>query len=425
MLSILRVDFVSDGFHIFVPDAFPDTNSVGRATHMIAKGLAASGEKVQIVARWRSAAVGWTPPDNLHTETCGVFDRRQNKGISRGTWTISATLFAWRCLRHVVLATRSCAIFYGASPLYLPAAVAAKLLERSTAFVQYDLYRPTIRDSFIKQKLAGFYAWTERFLARNARLLVLSESQLLTDHLSNAAPGVPCFPNWPPTDSSFFASGSSSRGRELAGASEDIPLIVYTGAINRLEGVDFLIRAMKEVVTMRPCAMLVLAGAVIGDIVAGDPPNYHDMPRELGIERNVKFLGTVSKESVRDLLAAADCLAMPKRNHPGNEAASPIKLGEYLASGRPVVASRVCGIDRWLEDGRSVILCRPDDPSDLARALNEALGDKNRTRRIGERGREAGEEHCDYRRWGKRFIHAWNGVTKSESQKTAAPVEVH
>ncbi|HUS12245.1 MAG TPA: glycosyltransferase family 4 protein, partial [Pyrinomonadaceae bacterium] len=351
---------------IFVPDAFPDTNSVGRATSMMAKGLLASGEFVRVTARWKSAEFGWEPPTDIPTLTCGVYDRRQKKEMTRWLWMKSAALFAVACWMRIVSSNAKCTIFYGASPLYLPAAITARLLGRKIAFAQYDLYRPTAADSRVKQRAAAIYARIERFLARSSRLLVVSESQLLIDHFSALAPGISVFPNWPPTDSRFFAGGSRKRGRDLASVANDAEMIVYTGAINRLEGVDFLIRAMKEVVAARPSAQLVLAGAVIGDIVEGAAPDYHNMPRDLGIERNVKFLGTVSKEDVRDLLAASDCLAMPKRDHPGNEAASPIKLGEYLASGRPVVASRVCGIERWLQDRQSIMLCAPGGIHDLA-----------------------------------------------------------
>jgi glycosyltransferase involved in cell wall biosynthesis len=283
------------------------------------------------------------------------------------------------------------------------------------AFVQYDLYRPTTLDSKVKQQSAGFYAFTETYLARSARMLVLSESQMLIDHLRVKAPGVRIFPNWPPTDSHYFSGGSRARGRELCKVGEKIPLIIYTGAISRLEGVDILITAIAEVVKRHPDCVLAIAGSVVGDILPGMPPDYHAMPMQLGIEKNVRFLGTVNKEAVRDLLAAADCLVMPKRDHEGNEAASPIKLGEYLASGRPVVASRVCGIDRWLSNRESVMLSTPGSPTDLAHAIDEVLGDPSKANEIGLRGQREGEQHCDFRQWGRAFLDTWSGQRESSS----------
>lgn len=410
--------------NIFVPDAFPDTNSVGRATYMMAKGLVANGERVEVTARWRSAASGWQAPEGIPTFTCGVYDRRQNRKLGRAAWLKSAGAFALTCLAKILRANAKCTFFYGASPLYLPAAVIARALRRRTAFVQYDLYRPTAADSGVKRSAASVYTWTERFLARSSRMLVVSESQLLIDHLSAMAPGVSIFPNWPPTDSSFFASGSRKRGRELAGVESNAETIVYTGAINRLEGVDLLIGAMKKVVVLRPRAQLVIAGAVIGDIVEGAAPDYHKLPADIGVEHNVKFLGTVDKEAVRDLLAASDCLVMPKRDHPGNQAASPIKLGEYLASGRPVVASNVCGIDRWLHNGQSIMLCEPGNIEDLADAIVSILENPEAGGRIGEAGKQAGAEHCDYIRWGRAFLRAWSssGRLKDSSSTMAAEV---
>ena len=402
---------------LLVPDTFPGNGAVGRATHMMAKALVENGVRVIVLARWCSGERLPAADSSVEVTTFGHFDKRRGQSLGRTAWFVSAIHFAAHVAWRMVRGGFSGAICYGLSPLLLPAALVARVLRRPIAFVQYDLYRPTNMDNRWKQRLSRLYDVSERFLARSSRLLVLSESSLLMEKFAHLAPGVSQFTRWPPTDISYFRGGDPKRGREVCGVGPETPLIIYTGAISRLEGVDLLLEAMPVVVARHPDAVLVIAGRVVGDVFPGTMPDYHALPRHLGVEYNVRFLGLVGRETVRDLLAAADCLVMAKRDHEGNAAASPIKMGEYLASGRPVVTTRVCGVDGWLTDGMDVVFCRPGDPADLAAALLRVLRDKAGAARIGQAGQIAGRRHCDFRQWGRSFLQAWRESSRRSPGK--------
>ena len=392
---------------IVVPGPFPDGNAVGRATYMMAKGLEAHGQQVRVCARWGSAEGSLDVESKIVLATFGRFDQSYRTKMPYLSWLTSALGFGAYALFQVTVGDYDCIILYGVSPLFLPAAIVACLLGRRVAFVQYDLYRPSGLDGTWKHRLTWFYAFTERFLARSSRMMVLSESQLLIKRFGELAPKVPMFPNWPPTDADFFFAGDPTAGRRVCNVPAHIPLVMYVGTISRLEGVDLLIEAMREVVSAMPEATLVIAGREGGDVFPGRAPDYSSLPAVHGVAGSVRFLGVAGRNVVRDLLAAADCLVMAKREHEGNAAASPIKLGEYLTSGRPVVTTRVCGIEGWLTDGRDVVFCRPGDPADLAAALLRVLRDKAGAARIGQAGQVAGRRHCDFRQWGASFLQAW------------------
>jgi len=395
---------------ILVPDGFPDQNAVGRVTHMMAKGLLSQDQQVCVLARWSSGEELSDEEAHIRVRTFGRFDRSRRAKVPLAVWITSALGLASTALLCVASGVLDCTIIYGISPLFLPAAIMGRVFGRRMVFVQFDLYRPSSLDGGWKHRFEGLYRFTETFIARSARMLLISESELLIRKFKELAPGVALFPKWPPSDSAFFSAGMPNEGRRICDLLANVPLVIYVGGINRVEGVDVLICAMKEVVALIPEAQLVIVGSLSGDILCGPAPDYHALPRQLGIPGSVRFLGRLGRESVRNLLAAADCLVLPKREHETNSAANPIKLGEYLASGRPVAATRVCGIERWLKDGEEILLCRAGDQKDLARVICQILRSPEWARQLGERGQKAGVAHCDYTQWGKAFLEEWNTV---------------
>ncbi|MCB9845862.1 MAG: glycosyltransferase [Phycisphaeraceae bacterium] len=98
--------------------------------------------------------------------------------------------------------------------------------------------------------------------------------------------------------------------------------------------------------------------------------------RSLAFERaleNVTVHGRVAHGAVPPYLWHSDVLMLPpSARDPSRDWTSPVKLGEYLASGSPVVCSDIPALRDWIED-RLVVWFRPDDPGDLARAVIGAL----------------------------------------------------
>jgi glycosyltransferase involved in cell wall biosynthesis len=90
---------------------------------------------------------------------------------------------------------------------------------------------------------------------------------------------------------------------------------------------------------------------------------------------NVAFTGMKPYAALPALLWDADVLLLPpSANHASAQWTSPVKLGEYLVSGTPVVASAIPALTRLLTD-REAVLFRPDDAHDLARAIRAVFGD--------------------------------------------------
>jgi glycosyltransferase involved in cell wall biosynthesis len=121
------------------------------------------------------------------------------------------------------------------------------------------------------------------------------------------------------------------------------------------------------------------AAALLPDIafeLVGGTPQDIDRTRarisDLDL-RNVRLHGLRPYSQVPRYLWHADVLLLPPSAAEASaQWTSPVKLGEYLASGRPIVASRIAGLTTWVNEP-AVRWFEPDSGSDLAHAITAAL----------------------------------------------------
>jgi len=98
--------------------------------------------------------------------------------------------------------------------------------------------------------------------------------------------------------------------------------------------------------------------------------------------QNVIFHGLKPQVEVPNFLWHADILLLPpSQHHPSAAWTSPVKLGEYLASGTPVVATDILALRDWLTD-EEVEFVQPDNPEALAQGIGRLLSDKSRVEQL-------------------------------------------
>jgi glycosyltransferase involved in cell wall biosynthesis len=157
------------------------------------------------------------------------------------------------------------------------------------------------------------------------------------------------------------------------------PLLGWVGTFGPWHGADVLVRALS---LLSPRIRLLMIGD--GERQA----ECASLAASLGVADRVSWLGTLPHDAVLARLAACDILVSPTLPLPGVPFfGSPTKLFEYMALGRPIVASRLDQLAEVLEDGRNARLARPGDPEDLARAISDVLGSLDRGERLGRQAR--------------------------------------
>jgi len=118
-----------------------------------------------------------------------------------------------------------------------------------------------------------------------------------------------------------------------------------------------------------------------------------------GVEDRVRLVGRIPHSEVPAYLASADLAVLPSETVEGLG----VVLLEALASGTPVVGSRVGGIPDVIRDGVTGLLCRPGDQEDLAAKCIDLLEDEELRRRTTEAGRQLVTEVFSWERIALRF----------------------
>ncbi len=293
----------------------------------------------------------------------------------------------------------------------------AVLSERLSAPLVLEVNAPLVEEQSRYRELdrVDLAVEIERFLARRADALLCVSSTLRERfaRLRESSEGVHLVPNAVDLDQ-FREAARSPRG---AGACEaDDTVIMFTGSFKPWHGVRDLLRAFALLLDHRRRARLILVG---------DGPERDGLMRcavELRIEANVTFTGAVSHEEVPALLASADIAVAPYV--PLNDFYfSPLKLGEYLAAGLPVVAT-VCGdLDPLLRDGVSSLRVPPGDVPALARALGRLTQDAGLRCSLGRAGRRIAEEHLSLEAASARLVRLLEslGEARSAERRSATP----
>ena len=170
------------------------------------------------------------------------------------------------------------------------------------------------------------------------------------------------------------------------------PVVAYAGHLYPWKGVDVLLQALALLPEVR--------GVVVGGHPAeSDLMRLQALAKTLRIQDRVRFTGFVHRSEVAGLLEQADVLVMPHTTTPVSERyASPLKLFEYLAIGKPIVASDVSSTREVLRDGENACLVRPGDPEALAAGIAKVLREPQFGARIA---RCALEEASSYT-WARR-----------------------
>lgn len=172
----------------------------------------------------------------------------------------------------------------------------------------------------------------------------------------------------------FNNNVSREEARKKLELSPAKKLVVYTGHLYGWKGTDTLAKAAKF---FDENTEFIFVGGTENDLV---------MFREkYSGFKNIKILGQKSHSEIPFYLASADVLVLPNSGHKNISRfyTSPLKLFEYMASGRPIVASDLPSIREILNEENAVFF-EPDNSQSLADAIKKVLSDNELVNKISQ-----------------------------------------
>jgi glycosyltransferase involved in cell wall biosynthesis len=183
-------------------------------------------------------------------------------------------------------------------------------------------------------------------------------------------------------------SAEPSRDRELLPVG--VPAILYLGSLNKVRGLDCLIRAFARVRTSVPGARLYIVGR--GDDPADEAFLESEVAR-LKLQSSVVFVGQLPQADALRFVREADVCVSPIPEI--LRAASPTKLVEYMAMGKAVVANDHPEQKRVIEESGAGY-CVPWEEQSFADAIVRLLNDPETAQAMGRRGRRYVLDHRTY-----------------------------
>ena len=189
----------------------------------------------------------------------------------------------------------------------------------------------------------------------------------------------------------FVSSGFAATPTD---SSAEAGWFLWCGAHPWAKDVKFIVRAMA--VARRQGVRCRLK--VVGGWVENAQRQVLSVAAAEGVPaEDIRFTGYVNDRELEESYRRAAALLLPLPDDDRSRTRMPNKLGEYLASGRPVITSAVGDMSGYVTGGVNALLAKPDDPEDFARQMIDALRNPERAARIGAEGRQMAREHLDYR----------------------------
>jgi glycosyltransferase involved in cell wall biosynthesis len=226
----------------------------------------------------------------------------------------------------------------------------------------------------------------ERFMIRHSRVVIVI-CPSLQDTVRGIDPSARSIliENAPGSAGDEATPEAAAAVRAALGLDRSTPMVLYTGTFEAYQGLDLLFEAMARVSAARPDARLVLAG--------GKPDQVSRAKAQAaaaGIAGVTIFTGERPAPEIPAYLAACDILVSPRSRGTN----TPLKIYQYLRSGRAIVATRLLTHTQVLDDDTAILT--EATAAGFGDGILAGLADPARAAALGRRARELAETKYSY-----------------------------
>jgi glycosyltransferase involved in cell wall biosynthesis len=327
---------------------------------------------------------------------CISMDRRL------GVWRL------FRNTREMLALARDCDIIHFQKCYYyaaLPALVAGWFRNKP---VHYDwddwetkiFYYSNPREFIIGEFLNLF----EKLIPRVVNTVSVSSSHLRNLCLSRGVMPGNIFSAHVGADLEAFSPDISPRGQVKKKYAITGELVLYVGQLHGGQYAELFIKSAKAITTAHPHISFMLAGDGyrLGELKA--------MASMLGLNKHMIFTGAIAHSEIPYYIADADVCVASFQDNDITRCKSPLKIVEYLASGKAIVASNVGEVRNMV--GGVGILTEPGDADSLAQGIRTLLGDKALRERLGVAARVRAQSRYN---WSVTAVNILNAYEKAIS----------
>ena len=398
---------------VMVTSSYPryPGDGVGSFMEPIAKGVAALGHEVHLVAPWHPAITRGREEDGVFfhffryapVAALNVFGYasglRADTDLRAAAWAVAPIALAAGWFKAWRVATkRRATMMHGhwVIPSGVMAAAAARSLPVVISVHGSDVYVAE------RHAVAGMMA--RRAFHRAGAVTACS------DDLHRRAVTLGADPSRTETvpygvDTRRFAPDPGARTEVRAALDVgSAPLVFTAGRLVSKKGFEYLIDAVRALESSSPGLPghppLILAIAGDGDLAASLRARAAGLP--------VRFLGNQSQDAIARFAAAADVVAVPSiRDDAGNVDGLPNFALEALASATPVVATVAGGLPQAITDGDNGLLVPERDAAALAAAIGRLIASPDTARDLGARARSRVERDYSWKHTAEMMVAAY------------------
>jgi glycosyltransferase involved in cell wall biosynthesis len=184
-------------------------------------------------------------------------------------------------------------------------------------------------------------------------------------------------------------------------------IILFSGRLNPIKGLNFLIHAFSSVLKRFENSTLVICGAEAGNYRS----DLKALAKGLELSSHFVFLDPVSVRSYPNLLASCNVFVLPSLSE-----SWPISLAEALSMEKPVVATDVGGVREIVHNNETGLIVKPEDVAALSDAIVKLLENKSLSERLGKNGRKFVIENFDWARLASKFEDLYTATIKTAQE---------
>lgn len=175
-----------------------------------------------------------------------------------------------------------------------------------------------------------------------------------------------------------WCSIDQKKIRNELGLPDEANILCFAGRV--LTIFDNLIKSINLIVKKAPNTVVL--------IIAPLKNSHLTRISDLGLKNNIIYLGVQPYEVLLHYLRASDILLLPRVDNYSERANYPGRLGDYLASGRPIVTNPIGQIERVINDNHCGLIAKINDAEDFAEKVIELINDPELSKQMGDKGQK-------------------------------------